>query len=93
MDAIYSDGTLNGSSSLPFESDFLTSVPINLDYPGRTDIYLSFFYEPMGLGDIPEVGARFELEKMSFRIVSADKRGVRLVRITVNEENELGTKA
>ena len=54
MDAIYSDGSLNGSGSIPFESDFLTSAPINLDYPGRTDIYLSFFYEPMGLGDVPE---------------------------------------
>jgi hypothetical protein len=54
MDAIDADGSLNGTGSLPFESDFLTSVPINLDYPGRTDIYLSFFYEPMGLGDNPE---------------------------------------
>jgi hypothetical protein len=54
MDAIYSDGSLNGTGSIPFESDFLTSAPINLDYPGRTDIYLSFFYEPMGLGDVPE---------------------------------------
>ena len=55
MDAIDAEGYLNGTGSLPFESDFLTSAPINLDYPGRTDIYLSFFYEPMGLGDDPEV--------------------------------------
>ncbi len=54
MDAINADGILNGTGSLPFESDFLTSAPIDLDYPGRTDIYLSFFYEPMGLGDNPE---------------------------------------
>jgi hypothetical protein len=54
MDAIDSEGSLNGTTSTPFESDFLTSVPINLYYPGRTDIYLSFFYEPMGLGDVPE---------------------------------------
>lgn len=54
MDAIDADGSLNGSGSLPFVSDFLTSAPINLDYPGRTDIYLSFFFEPMGLGDNPE---------------------------------------
>ena len=54
MDAIDSEGYLNGTGSLPFESDFLTSAPINLNYPGRTDIYLSFFYEPMGLGDDPE---------------------------------------
>ncbi len=55
MDAINAEGYLNGTSTFPpFESDFLTSAPINLDYPGRTDIYLSFFYEPMGLGDVPE---------------------------------------
>jgi hypothetical protein len=54
LDAIDAEGYLNGSGSLPFESDFLTSAPINLDYPGRTDIYLSFFYEPMGLSDNPE---------------------------------------
>jgi hypothetical protein len=54
LDAINSKGELNGSTQLPFESDFLTSVPINLDYPGRNDIWLSFFYEPKGLGDAPE---------------------------------------
>jgi len=54
LDAIYSDGNLNGTTAFPFESDFLTSVPINLDYPGRTDIWLSFFYGPKGLGDKPE---------------------------------------
>ncbi len=54
MDAIDSEGYLNGTGTVPFESDFLTSAPINLNYPGRSDIYLSFFYEPMGLGDYPE---------------------------------------
>ena len=54
MDAMDDRGYLNGLTTTPFESDFLTSAPINLDYPGRTDIYLSFFYEPMGLGDAPE---------------------------------------
>jgi hypothetical protein len=54
MDAIDAEGNLNGTTSTPFESDYLTSAPINLEYPGRTDIYLSFFYEPMGLGDYPE---------------------------------------
>ena len=56
LDAIYSDGQLNGSTSEPLssESDFLTSAHINLDFPGRQDIWLSFFYEPRGLGDSPE---------------------------------------
>ncbi len=53
LDLLKYDGTLNGSSSTAFESDFLTSFPLNLDYPGRDDIWLSFFYEPMGLGDYP----------------------------------------
>ncbi len=55
LDAIYSDGQLNGTGSIPFESDFLTSVSINLDYPGRQDIWLSFFYGRRGLGDAPEI--------------------------------------
>jgi hypothetical protein len=62
MDAIDSEGYLNGTSSLPFESDFLTSAPINLDYPGREDIYLSFFYEPMGLGADPKEWDSLTLE-------------------------------
>ena len=36
-------------------SDTLTSAPINLYYPGDQTIYLSFFYEPKGLLDKPEV--------------------------------------
>ncbi len=54
LDAIDEEGSLNGTSKLAFESDFLTSQPLNLDFPGRDDIWLSFFYEPMGLGDVPE---------------------------------------
>jgi hypothetical protein len=54
LDAINSEGTLNGETGTPFPSDYLTSMPINLNYPGRTDIYLSFFYQPQGLGDEPE---------------------------------------
>ena len=56
FDILYSDGTLNGDSKDPFPSDFLTSKPINLEYPGRNDIYLSFFYQPQGMGDNPEKG-------------------------------------
>ncbi len=54
LDAINSEGALNGETDTPFPSDYLTSMPINLHYPGRTDIYLSFFYQPQGLGDEPE---------------------------------------
>ena len=34
--------------------DTLTSMPINLDYPGDNTIFLSFFYQPGGFGDDPE---------------------------------------
>jgi len=54
LDAINNAGMLNGETETPFPSDYLTSMPINLYYPGRNDIYLSFFYQPQGLGDEPE---------------------------------------
>lgn len=38
----------------PFEADHLTSKPINLE--GKSNIYVSFFYQPEGFGDQPEVG-------------------------------------
>ena len=54
LDAVYSDGSLNGVTKDPFLSDFLTSKPIKLAFPGRSDIWLSFYYQPQGLGDYPE---------------------------------------
>jgi hypothetical protein len=62
LDAINAEGKLNGDSDIPFPSDFLTSKPINLDYPGRDDIYLSFYYQSKGLGDAPEEGDSLMLE-------------------------------
>ncbi len=56
FDAVDLEGNLNGSTRFPFPSDSLTSRPVNLNYPGRQDIWLSFFYEPKGLGDEPEEG-------------------------------------
>ncbi len=40
----------------PFRADHLTSQPINLFYPNNTTIWLSFYYQPQGLGDAPEKG-------------------------------------
>jgi len=54
FDAINNSGYLNGDSDIPFESDFLTSMPLNLDYPAQNDTWLSFFYQPQGFGDEPE---------------------------------------
>jgi hypothetical protein len=44
----YGTSTENGAA------DTLTSYPINLDYPASDSIYLSFFYQPKGLGNFPE---------------------------------------
>ncbi len=45
-----------------FKADNLTSNPINLNYPGDQSIYLSFFYQPQGIGDFPETGDSLILE-------------------------------
>lgn len=44
------------ASDKPFSADVLTSKPINLKYPVTKNIYLSFYYQPQGLGDSPEPG-------------------------------------
>jgi hypothetical protein len=62
FDAINGAGYLNGNSDIPFESDFLTSMPLNLDYPGQNDTWLSFFYQPQGFGDEPEKGDSLVVE-------------------------------
>lgn len=36
-------------------ADILTSKPINLNYPSTDSIYLSFFYQPQGYGEKPNV--------------------------------------
>lgn len=35
-------------------ADYLTSKPINLNYPASDSIYFSFYYQPQGLGNDPE---------------------------------------
>ena len=62
FDAINGSGYLNGNSQLPFESDFLTSMPLDLDFPGQNDTWLSFFYQPQGFGDEPEAGDSLTVE-------------------------------
>jgi hypothetical protein len=41
---------------LPYQADYLTSQPINLNYPATDNIYLSFYYQPGGLAEPPETG-------------------------------------
>lgn len=45
------------SSTVDSIADVLTSRPINLIVPsGDTSVWISFFYQPQGLGDVPETG-------------------------------------
>ena len=37
-----------------FVADHLTSFPINLEYQASDSIYLSFLYQPQGIGDMPD---------------------------------------
>jgi hypothetical protein len=43
-------------------ADTLTSLPINLDFPLSDSIYLSFYYQPKGLGNYPEFIDTFQVE-------------------------------
>lgn len=46
-------------------ADYLTSKPINLNYPAGDSIYLSFFYQPQGLGETPDATDSLVLEFFS----------------------------
>ena len=56
LDAIDDKGNFyqGAGYEISFTADYLSSKPINLDYPGDQSIYLSFYYQPQGLGDNPE---------------------------------------
>ncbi|MCD6346095.1 MAG: hypothetical protein J7L96_01615, partial [Bacteroidales bacterium] len=47
--AIYADANTSG-----FIADYLTSRSIDLNVGADTSVYLSFYYQPQGLGDQPE---------------------------------------
>jgi hypothetical protein len=55
LDALDNTGRLyEAASSFVFEADRLTSQPINLNLASSDSIRLSFYYQPGGLGDVPE---------------------------------------
>ena len=55
FDAINSKGKLHPNvSTAPFSADTLTSHPINLNFPTDTTIYISFYFQPQGLGNQPD---------------------------------------
>ena len=63
FDAMDSTGMVYSTATTEsFPSDALTSQPVNLFLPLDTTIYLSFYYQPQGLGDAPEPGDSLVVE-------------------------------
>jgi hypothetical protein len=55
FDALNSSGRLyENASPVVFRADNLTSQPIDLNLSPSDNVWLSFYYQPGGLGDIPE---------------------------------------
>lgn len=63
LDALDNGGKLyETATSEGFEADHLTSQPLNLNYPSAENIWLSFYYQPGGLGDKPELNDSLTLQ-------------------------------
>ncbi|MDD3384540.1 MAG: T9SS type A sorting domain-containing protein [Bacteroidales bacterium] len=63
LDAMDANGAIYEHATVQsFAADQLTSKPINLFYPGDQSVFLSFYYQPGGLGDAPEPGDSLVLE-------------------------------
>lgn len=55
FDALDRTGRLyEAASPSTFRADVLTSQPVDLDFTPSDNIWLSFYYQPGGIGDIPE---------------------------------------
>lgn len=55
MDAYGPTGAhYENAGRLPYIADYLTSHPIDLNYPVSDNIFLSFFYQAKGLGEMPD---------------------------------------
>ena len=63
FDALDYTGKLHHNASVfQFSADTLTSQPINLNFPGDTSIYISFQFQPKGLGNWPDIRDSLLLE-------------------------------
>lgn len=63
FDALDERGLLyDRATSNVFEADHLTSDPINLEGDASDNFYLSFFYQPQGIGDPPGSSDSLSLE-------------------------------
>jgi hypothetical protein len=55
LDALDFSGSFYPNASIfPFQADYLSSKPINLALIPADSVYLSFYYQPKGLGEMPE---------------------------------------
>ncbi len=50
----YNGAEYPNAGTMPYIADHLTSQPINLAYTAGDSIYLSFFFQPKGLGEMPD---------------------------------------
>ena len=56
LDALNFDGSQYPAAGYePYQADYLTTQPINLKYSPADNIYLSFYYQPGGLAEPPEI--------------------------------------
>jgi hypothetical protein len=63
LDMIDSLGRIYENASVTtFRADFLTSNPIDLNIGADSTVYLSFYYQPQGIGDAPEPDDSLVLE-------------------------------
>lgn len=66
-------------------ADYLTSKPINLNYPASDSIYFSFYYQPQGLGNDPEYIDSLVLQ---FKHSVAGWRNVKAIKGTTLATND-----
>lgn len=63
MDALRFDGShYPDAGRFPYKTDILTSKPLNLNFPASDSVYLSFFFQPKGLGEMPDKQDSLALE-------------------------------
>jgi hypothetical protein len=56
FDALDQNGNLYSNKQQPsFRADSLTSNPINLNFPNEKSIFLSFYYQAGGFGEMPDI--------------------------------------
>ncbi len=86
------------AGSQPFIADYLTSRPINLEYPPEDSIYLSFFYQPKGIGETPDESDSLCLQFLDresndwttiWAVPGSELKEFELVMIPVTSENFL----